>query len=394
MELTNNKQKLTVKAAAYLLIISSIYVVLIIGDYIAKRMTININPQAKQIEVLREKSEDNAQRRKAIEKGYKPIYYPELLENDYQFRSIADRYKVAPLAPQANTNLYLCNEGYGLIKYRSDKYGFRNKDEDWDQKPDIALIGDSYTHGSCVEQEQTIAGQLSDKFNVLNLGTGNNHTIHYAALAKIFLPTIKPQTVVLIFYANDNGVGTEESYFYRQYFLKNINYDINFEKSSLNQNLQSFYDEITPLIEKRISNETLFMGQIENYWHRGIKYLSLSNLRNLISAYIHNVYDSKQLDFGSKLAIDTLVNVCREISCRPIVAYIPNSDFWRPDPRGEKYERLLHEYAMMASVDFWSAKEKFKTNETKDIYAVKGPHLSPLGYSIVAKGIKEQIGKK
>ena len=34
-----------------------------------------------------------------------------------------------PVSTKPNTKTYICNEGYGLIKYKSDIFGFRNKEE-------------------------------------------------------------------------------------------------------------------------------------------------------------------------------------------------------------------------------------------------------------------------
>ena len=79
-----------------------------------------------------------------------------------------------------------CNEnGYYSI-YHSDRYGFNNPDKEWDSKEiEYLLVGDSFTHGACVNRPHDVASVLRkySKKNVLNLGQiGNGPLIEYATL--------------------------------------------------------------------------------------------------------------------------------------------------------------------------------------------------------------------
>ena len=93
----------------------------------------------------------------AAKKGYKPIFYPDqLLQNDL----VPKQY---PIGSLPLTTTYDCDEGYGLIKYTTDRFGLRNKDENWNdinKKSNLFLIGDSFAHGSCVNENYSIAGIL------------------------------------------------------------------------------------------------------------------------------------------------------------------------------------------------------------------------------------------
>ena len=65
----------------------------------------------------------------------------------------------------------MCNEnGYYSI-YDSDRFGFNNPDDQWDQDLDFLLIGDSFVNGACVNRPNDIGSNLR-KFNLngLNLG--------------------------------------------------------------------------------------------------------------------------------------------------------------------------------------------------------------------------------
>ena len=59
----------------------------------------------------------------------------------------------------------MCNEnGYYSI-YDSDRFGFNNPDDQWDQDLDFLLIGDSFVNGACVNRPNDIGSNLR-KFNL------------------------------------------------------------------------------------------------------------------------------------------------------------------------------------------------------------------------------------
>ena len=89
--------------------------------------------------------------------------------------------EIYPLSGISNKLTICCNE-WGYVKtYKSDRYGFNNPDEQWDKLHfDFVLVGDSFTLGACVHEKDTIAGQLRNKAEVLNLGYGA--MVHYSSM--------------------------------------------------------------------------------------------------------------------------------------------------------------------------------------------------------------------
>ena len=108
-------------------------------------------------------------------KGYKPIFYPDkLLQN----RKTPKQY---PIGSLPFTSTYDCDEGYGLIKYKSDRFGLRNNDENWkviNKKSNLFLIGDSFAHGSCVNDSHTIAGVLKTFTKKISLILHHPQIVH------------------------------------------------------------------------------------------------------------------------------------------------------------------------------------------------------------------------
>ena len=81
----------------------------------------------------------------------------------------------------------LCNETGTYSEYFSDRYGFNNLDKNWDRTNKVLLIGDSFTHGACVENKFSIAGRINNKFNVLNLGyISSGPMIEYARFKEYY----------------------------------------------------------------------------------------------------------------------------------------------------------------------------------------------------------------
>ena len=376
------------------------YGVLVIGDFYLQRFISASNErevtEAEAIERLRIKTEDIPQRDEAIKSGYKPLFYPETIDNYQPLRDLSENLNATPLAPQPNSHLYFCNEGYGLIKYKTDRFGYRNQDNLWDKKIDIVLIGDSFVHGACVDQKNTLAGQLLRSWNTLNLGTYGNHAIHYAALEKVFLPIIKPKFAITIFYANDNDddIGSRV---YDAYIYGDEQYFEDVSPLTLSKNIQKFYEQSDALIEKLLSGSESPDEYIQKYTKsnpvkKALKYLSLPTIRSQVKTYLKILGLKKSLPLSNVLAIDTLKEECSRVGCVPVVAYIPNSSFWRADARSAKYLESLAAYCRSKGLLFVDSSSALGSSK-EEVYAVKGPHLSPVGYQIVARELSAAIAE-
>ena len=95
--------------------------------------------------------------------------------------TINDEDEIYPLSGISNKLTIFCNESGYWSTYQSDRYGFNNPNEQWDKLHfDFVLVGDSFTLGACVHEKDTIAGQLRNKAEVLNLGYGA--MVHYSSM--------------------------------------------------------------------------------------------------------------------------------------------------------------------------------------------------------------------
>ena len=378
-----------------------LYIFLVVADFGLQRYLSYSEEtkvsEAERIERKRVAEEDRPQRKMAINQGFKPLFYPETVDIYSPLRNLALRLGIAPLAPQPNSRLYFCNEGYGLITYTTDRFGFRNQDAAYDKNIDILLLGDSFTHGACVLEKDSLAGFLKTRANVINLGSYGNHAIHNAAVEKIFIPALKPKKAVLIFHANDNDDGDLASVYYDQFFKKETQYFNTLDpiKLSLNPKLIKFYGEADSIINSLLNGESspeeyLVNNTGNNLLNKIKKYLALPTIRKKIQNLFRSSNLNNKLTFSSKLAIDTLIELCKKNGCKPFIAYIPNSEFWRPDSRSPQYKKLLEGYSKELGVIF------IDTSTTIELlgmegYAIKGPHLSPQANQVVAEQLSKQL---
>lgn len=403
MSLIKIKSKLTY--AGYFALIVIIYSTFVALDMITGFALNQINGnRAISIENARKCEEDYQMVENARFRGLSSLIYPDLYDIS-PFKEIALKYNVAPLGAQPNTDVYYCNEGYGQVEYKTDRFGFRNSDSIWKSKPDAILIGDSFVHGACVSSDNTISGVLNNAgMRSINLGTGSNGPIHYGAIAKNFIRVTKPKFAIMVFYPNDNVDGDESSIFNKLYFEENRNYfdKITGSDFELSTQLAGVYRESKMVLselsrgieDKRArakiecSKTNSFVGKVRSFKKYFTYHLKLSSIVELFRVFYNQPYGSisTSLPYSTMLAINTLKEECTKNDCTPIVLYIPNSKFWRPDSRANSYESLLKGYCTTKEIRFISVSDEMNALGL-NAYAIKGPHLSPIGYAKIAQKI-------
>jgi len=288
-----------------------------------------------------------------------------------------------------NTPLIYCNEGYGFLKYTTDRYGFHNDDAVWDQQHPWLLIGDSFTQGACVPTEHNIASRLMQTSGdpVINLGNADTGPDRYTALARVFIGLTRPRQVVLIFYENDFNAA-DGSIYVDHPELYSAYGNGTFRASS-----QAFYKAMRDYID---GEKSRFIAG-EKSWSRRIRKTRdkvidgverVLALRDIRTVLMQNVETFNYV----RLAVETAANECGNFKpgCELIVVYIPPSQYFRLRPQRfieAQADYLRSVVAQMkgriAFIDLTGALDRKS-------YAPEGPHLSIEGYKFVANKILEQ----
>ena len=198
---------------------------------------------------------------------------------------------IYPLSGISNRRTLYCKEnGYFMI-YQSDRYGFNNPNEEWDKKEiEYLLVGDSFTHGACVNQPDTIAGNIRSALNqnkkgVLSLGySGNGPLIEYAALREYF-PFTNAKRVLWMYYENDLTDLDNElknsillNYFNDKKFTQNIkSRQKEVDKKALNNLLQEY-----KITEERLEKEKLLHERSKEHRSYIKKIIKLYTVREMV----------------------------------------------------------------------------------------------------------------
>ena len=167
-----------------------------------------------------------------------------------------------PLSGISNKKTIFCNNG-SYIFYKSDRYGFNNPDEEWNNlSTEYFLIGDSFVHGKCVDKPNDISSILRNltKKSLINVSySGNGPLIEYATL-KEYLPKNTKNVLWFFYEGNDlEGMGKElKSNILRKYFLdKNYIQNLKFKQNEIDIFLNTYVEEIYLKKLKNIDNSKI-----------------------------------------------------------------------------------------------------------------------------------------
>ena len=245
-----------------------------------------------------------------IEKDLKTID-EKIVTRFYPIFFIKEENSFLPLSGISNSRTIHCNEnGYYSI-YESDRYGFNNPNEEWDSKKiEYLLVGDSYTHGACVNRPNDISSVLRKLSgnSVLNLGfSGDGPLLQYATLREYFKPNVKK---VLWLYYEGNDL-TELLNEKKNNLLKNYLNNKNFT-----QNLTLKQDKIDKFISNRLKAEKA-KGLISKEF-KIKKFIKLGKLRETL---IYNPPASPAPEFQKTLRLAK--NFIKKNNSKLYFVYLP-----------------------------------------------------------------------
>lgn len=109
-----------------------------------------------------------------------------------------------PLSSISLRNTLYCNENEYWSEYKSDRYGFANKDIKYEKTIKVGLIGDSFVEGACVNENETFAANFDKIFaNTISFGKQGTGPLIQYAIYKEYVKKIKPKIILWFYYKND-----------------------------------------------------------------------------------------------------------------------------------------------------------------------------------------------
>tara|TARA_B100000212_G_scaffold342102_1_gene327616 strand:- start:1880 stop:3046 length:1167 start_codon:yes stop_codon:yes gene_type:complete len=316
------------------------------------------------------------------------------------FPNIKDK-NIYPIGSIPNKNSYFCNEGYGLISYKTDRFGLRNPNKKWDQilkNDNIFLVGDSFVHGACVPEYATLSSiiEKGTGLNTLNLGSFGNDPYEYMAILNSIVKPIlnasyKDNKVIIFFYSNDN-INLNKR---KKYYINSIKSIIRIENDKYIYPIKKYDLSIKKIYENNfsISKDNLISSIRLNTLKKSYYYyvFSLFPIRNKIRYFFYKRNYLTNLDYlnPTEESIVSLSKICKK-SCQPIIVYIPSKKGLNTTKINNKYKNQILSLAKKENITFIDGEKVVDLNLKIDI-APKGQHLSITGYEKLSKYIIKSV---
>lgn len=305
--------------------------------------------------------------------------------------------EILPLSGISNKKTIHCNEnGYYSI-YMSDRFGFNNPDDEWKQTEiEYLLVGDSFTHGACVNRPNDISSvlrNLSAK-SVLNLGYGGNGPlIQYATLREYLKPGIK--NILWLYYEGNDLIDLKSEVkndILMQYLIK----------SDFKQNLKINQAKIDEINTSRISKsffDTNFRlikkdAQIK---YKILKFIRLDKTKKMISQYLSNQKIKNEKPIKEFIKIIKKANdLASTNNSKLYFVFLP--DIQRYKFKKKKNEnKIIKEYLQKLDINYIDIdKEVFQNEDNKlGLFPFEfEAHYTIEGYYKVATSIHEIVSSK
>ena len=306
-------------------------------------------------------------------------------------------YAIFPFSGYSNSETLYCNEnGYYSI-YQSDRFGFNNPDEEWDKKEiEFLLIGDSFTHGACVNRPNDVASILRNlsKKSVLNLGYGGNGPLIELAILREYLNTNVKKIIWIYLEGNDlNNLNDEIK---NQILLQYLN------EATFVQNLKLRQDEINNITDKIIKNEFsknfYQKNKDKKFKYKILKFIRLNNTKKIIfkNNSIETKYKPDEQIFAEFKKIIMLANkLAIKNNSKLYFVYLPEYNRYKMKYNDTEYT-FIKNIIKKLNIPFIDVhKQVFLKEENPLIFFPfkKEGHYNELGYKKVAETIYNFINK-
>ena len=292
---------------------------------------------------------------------------------------------------------------YRLIK--NDKFGFKNPNHIYEKNIDLAILGDSYAEGLCMDESNDTPGHLRKiGINAINLGVTGSGPLVTLAVFREYVEIFKPK-YVLYFYFEGNDIKDLEweknntdltnylnsEYKQNHYYRKNeIIEFLNFSEKEILLSLEN-YDEVSIINEKENNN---FKKEFSSHL-KDILELSLlkDTIRNLINLQTEEVFDEK-LFFS---ILENMNQKAQGWESNFIFVYVPSWSRYFTKFNENKIlfsqKKLIIQELKKRNIDFIDLESFFSKEKNKEIYYPLGylGHFNSKGYEVIAEKIKGKI---
>ena len=281
------------------------------------------------------------------------------------------------LAHPTNTTIVYCNENGFWSTFQTDEIGFRNPPGQIGTEVDYIFIGDSFTEGACVGDEDTFAGAFRNEGRrVLNLGRGGSGPLFQLATLREYGKAVKTNAVVwFVFTGND---------------LQNLRE----EKGTLLYSYLNSHEFSQSLFERREELSNTLKQFLENSFDRTQRRLTLGLETPYNHAYGETLDELEAREVETEILERTaaaILSEAKSLGAELKIVLINHPDY---DVRIQEITvEAIASFASSNDLAIYSLTLQRLARQRAQLYSIdgRGTHFSPAGYRFLGKEILEKL---
>ena len=313
---------------------------------------------------------------------------------------------IIPLKGPINRKTLSCNETGSRKIINNDKYGFKNSHSVYEKKIRIMLLGSSFVHGSCHDENYDIAGSLRNelKINAANYGISGGGPLLSLAALKEYGPEIKPEYVVYFYTEGSDMQGLKNEK--ETFLLKYLN-DFKQDLAENNDKAQEFLDEYEKIAYKFFENK--FGSQPSKYEEKVdmnknnkvemVKdFFELQKLKNIFSTktFYFNNDNTIEEDLFLKV-LNKMTLVSNQWNGNLVLVYLPDWNRFNSKYSlvGYFHKKKIEKILKKTNVIYIDMVKEFEKSQNPINYypfGIRG-HYTKDGYRLIADTIFEMVNK-
>lgn len=295
---------------------------------------------------------------------------------------ILKKEKIFPLSQVSNTKILLCNEKF-WVEIKTDKFGFNNSNNIWNNEINFVVIGDSFAMGLCVNREDNFNSNLMkiSKVNGLNLGQGGfGPLLSYAAYQE-YGDHLKAKNVIHFIFENDilDLENENNNKFLKDHYLSNKLQLLRYKQNEINKVIKNSSNSNADFIYKqRIkSYEKIYI----NIFKKMFKFGNLREKFNLVRKSSQSYSFDNIFNLVKKFNIDLKR---KNINYYLVVITDPTKKNLVKKKELDKFILKLRNQ----NIKYLNTEESFKNQKIKDYW--RG-HYNEYGYKFLATKFFEKF---
>ena len=328
------------------------------------------------------------------------FYYNINFANLSIFKEKIKNEELIPFRGPINKLTVSCGED---LKYRlinNDMYGFKNPNYIYEKNMDVAILGDSYAEGLCMDENNDTPGHLRNLgINTINLGITGSGPLVSLAVFREYVEIFKPKNVIY-FYFEGNDIGELE-------WEKN---KTNLKKYLNNDYKQNHYERKKEIINFLKISEKEVLSFLDNYKNNvEDKNEFVSHLKDigeltLLRGALKNIINFNKTNSLDEELFFSILNIMKQNTEKWqgnfILVYVPSWSRYftkfNEDNLLFAQKEIIIDELQKRNIDYIDLESFFSKEKNKEQYYPLGyiGHFNSKGYKVIADLIKKKIDGK